>query len=83
MPAGGVVLFSTTAHGDAVLRLARDPELKAPVLPAPSGFVSPVFLLYEVRAVPSMLLVGPDGTVLGRDLPARRLRAVLDGLRGG
>lgn len=77
-----MIVFSTAGTDDPALgRLARKPVFRMPIVPAPEGFLSSAFLLYEIRAVPSSVLVGRDGTLLGRDLPPRRLREVLDTLR--
>lgn len=83
-----IVTFVTTGDGPGVAALARDPRFGMPIVttddpqkPTAERFLSPAFLLYEVRSVPATVLVGPDGTILGRDLPPRRLRAVLEALR--
>lgn len=77
----GMLLFATAADVTKAAELARDPAFGMPIVPAQNGFVSPALLTYEVRAVPTTWLIGPDGTIVGRDLPRRRLREAIGALQ--
>lgn len=52
-------------------RLSRRPTFAA------ADFLDPTFMRYQIQESPTWLLVGPDGTLLGRNLPPKRLAQVM------
>jgi hypothetical protein len=48
-----------------------------PIVPLDSGFLDSLIMGYGITSIPTSFLVGADGELLARDLPPRRLRAVL------
>ena len=73
--------FLTLAlHRDAnaVRDLARERGWTFPVILCDGGFLDPIALTLGLRGVPSSLLLGPDSTLLARDLSAGRLSNLLD-----
>lgn len=75
-----ILMFGVGADLGAINELARRHSPPAVLLPSPGGFLDPVLLSYRIRAVPSSVLIGPDGTVLARDLSTTRLEPVLEQL---
>lgn len=72
-----LAIAAGSADEPALAAVARGSAFTMPIVPSPEGFLSPVFISYEVQSVPATVLIGPDGTILGRDLPARRLQEIL------
>ncbi len=76
-----MIAFMIDAQGRDLETLARSRGWRMPIVPSSDGFVGEALLAFEVRGVPATILVGPDGTILARDLPASRFGEVLGGRR--
>lgn len=72
-----MLVFAIEVPGASIDTRAAALGWRMPLIASPDGFLGPAFLQFQVRGVPSTLLVGPDGTLLARDLPPARLREVL------
>lgn len=72
-----MLAFAIEVHGRDLTALAGRLGWRMPIIASPDGFVGEALLTLEVRGVPATILLAPDGTLLARDLPPRRLRELL------
>lgn len=76
-----VLSFGMHADSDQ-LRVRIEAEgWKIPVIPLNQEFLDPLVIKYGLRSIPSSFLIGPDGTLLARNLSPTRLTAALRALR--
>jgi hypothetical protein len=78
-----MITFAADRGEVALAALAKQPEFRMPIVPGEALFLSPPFLDYEIRSLPASVLIGPDGVIVARDLPPRRLRETLQALLRG
>lgn len=77
MPAHSIVAFALEDDAALLRRFAARRQWHFTVLPADQGFLQPDWLVLGVHAVPTVLLIGRDNTVLARDVSADRLQSLL------
>lgn len=77
MPASSLIAFALEEDAAALREFARQREWEFTILPADQGFLQPDWLALGVHAVPSVLLIGRDDTLLARDVSADRLQVML------
>jgi len=80
LPYGQVISFGM--HGDAELLLSRSKQegWDMPMIPLASEFLDPIVLAYRIQSLPANCLIGPDGTLLARNLSPSRLERALRSL---
>lgn len=77
MPASSLIAFALEEDAQALRTFATSRDWQFTILPADQGFLQPDWLALGVHAVPSVLLIGRDDTLLARDLSADRLQVML------
>ena len=65
---------------DLAAAFGKVAQWSQPVLPSRSAFIDRSLLDYRITTLPAWVLIGPDGRLLGRDIPPHRLAGVLKGL---
>lgn len=74
-----VIGVSLDETAEAAREYAKEAGILWPVaFQAPGGWESPVAKLYEVESIPSMMLIGKDGRMIGAVEPGDELNALLD-----
>jgi len=73
--------LALSASPEAVADARRTYRLDVPLLPCTDEFVHPVALNYRVTKVPTVVVIAPDGTIVGRDLGAAALERLAAALR--
>ncbi len=72
-----IVVFALSNDRQALTRAVRDEQWSMPVLPCAGEFLDQDVLRFGVQELPATFLIGANGSLLARDLTARRLREVL------
>lgn len=65
-----VALFRSTL---AVERVRKEHGLTMPILVCSDEFVHPAALAYRVAKLPTVVMIAPGGTIVGRDLPNKSI----------
>lgn len=79
-----VLAFAVHADRSRVAAIAKTApwsKLSLSVVPCGSDFLDPMVLAYGVDGVPTTFLLGPDGTLLGRNQGAQEIARVLKRIR--
>jgi hypothetical protein len=77
LPANHLITYAVDADADSLRELARTRDLRGPIVTCEDGFLHPDLLALGVTGVPTSLLVAADHSLLLRDPPPDRLRALL------
>lgn len=72
------LLLTDAPDKDRVSRLAASFGWRQSILPSRTAFLDRTLLDYRVTTLPAWALIGPDGRLLGRDIPPQRLKALLE-----
>ena len=75
------VLFVAHAADDSLRKLVDEHRWNMPVIACERDFLDPAIMAFGVTELPSLILIGPDGTALARNPSPRRLGEALQKLR--
>ncbi len=76
-----ILSFGLHADTDQLRDAIEEQGWEVPVIPLNHEFLDPLVVNYGLRSIPSSFLIGPDGTLLARNLSPRRLAEALRALR--
>jgi len=76
-----VVALAVHPDRSRVAAVVKQAGWSVSVVPCGSDFLAPVVLAYGVDGLPTTFLLGPDGTLLGRDQGAQEIARLLKKLR--
>jgi hypothetical protein len=79
LPASNLLVFALESDVSDLARIAQQRELHCSVIAGQDGFANPIWVRFDVRAVPQAYLVDSDGTVRVRDLTPDRVAPLLAG----
>ncbi len=65
---------------DRIAGLASSSSWRQPILPSRTAFLDRTLLDYRIATLPAWVLIGPDGRLLGRDIPPHRLGLLISKL---
>ncbi|MEZ5965163.1 MAG: hypothetical protein R3F56_15120 [Planctomycetota bacterium] len=72
-----VLAIALSTSREAVVSAREKCRLAMPLIACDDEFLHPAALAYRVTKVPTVVLIGSNGTVLGRDLPVREIERVV------
>lgn len=72
-----VLAFAMSTSVEHAQRARKQYELSMPIIVCNDEFVHPTALAYHVTKLPTVVLIGPGGAVVGRDLPAREIERIV------
>ncbi len=76
-----VLAMAVAASSTQVEQARKAYLLSTPIVPCIDEFVHPALLAYRVTKLPTVVVVAPDATVVGRDLPNRTIEHLARTLR--
>ncbi len=81
LPEEQILAFGLQGDSQLQLAIAEAEGWTMPLIALANDFLDPIVLDYRVRSVPTTCLIGPDGTLLARNLSPARLADALRELR--
>lgn len=81
LPRENLLTFGLADSPELLREVRRSLGVDVTVVPCQRGALDPSVVTLRVDALPALILLGPDGTILARDFAAARLRELLPARR--